>query len=201
MLHVCHITVDLTAEAIEDVYYAKLDDPVEGFNDVQIQDLINHIKDRYCYIDQADLDKNLDHFNQGIDPSIPLIVYICKQEDCQEFSHDGHVDISKATMVTTGTKLAIQSGAFTDAWKELNRVPCPNQTWLAWKNHWTRAFVEQKMILCLNDEEFSANATTQEMDDELAAQMVTSPDNLAMEAVQKNITLEKVIQINAKKTK
>ena len=76
MLHLRRIAVNLTAEAIEDVYYAELDDPVEGLNNVQIQDLIDHIKDHYCHIDQADLDKNLDCFNQGINPSVPLIVYI-----------------------------------------------------------------------------------------------------------------------------
>jgi hypothetical protein len=104
MLHVRRIAANLATEAIEDIYYAELDDPIKDLNDVQIQDLLDHIKDRYCHIDQADLDKNLDRFNQGIDPSVPLIVYIHKQEDCQEFTHDGHVDISEATMVTTGTK-------------------------------------------------------------------------------------------------
>jgi hypothetical protein len=201
MLYVCRIAVNLAAEAIEDVYYAELDDPSEGLNNVQIQDLIDHIKDGYCHIDQADLDKNLNCFNQGINPSVPLVVYIRKQEDCQEFAHDGHVDISEATMVTTGTKHAIQCSAFTDAWKEWNHLPRPNQTWLAWKTHWTRAFEEQKTIQHLTGEEFSANATTQETDDELAAQIVTSLDNLAMAAVQKNETLEKLIKMNAQKDK
>eukprot|EP00804_Cyclotella_cryptica_P009111 CCRYP_003186-RA/>CCRYP_003186-RA protein AED:0.81 eAED:0.81 QI:0/-1/0/1/-1/1/1/0/245 len=132
MLHVRRIAFNLAAEAIDDVYYAELDDPVKGLNSVEIQDIIDHIKDRYCHIDQSDLDKNLERFNQGIDPSVPLIVYIRKQEDCQEFAHDGNVDISKATMITTGTKHALQCGAFTDAWKEWNRVPRANQTWLAW---------------------------------------------------------------------
>ena len=113
MMHVRRIAVNLAAEAIEDVFYAELDDPVEGLNAVEIQDLLDHIKDRYCHIDQTDLDRNLDRFNQGIDPSVPLIVYIRKQEDCQEFANDGQVQISEETMVTTGTKHALQCGAFT----------------------------------------------------------------------------------------
>eukprot|EP00804_Cyclotella_cryptica_P009722 CCRYP_011252-RA/>CCRYP_011252-RA protein AED:0.82 eAED:0.82 QI:0/-1/0/1/-1/1/1/0/240 len=131
MLHVRRIAVNLAAAAIDNVYYAELDDPVEGLNSVKIQDIIDHIKDQYCHINQSDLDKNLDRFNQGIDPSIPLIVYIRKQEDCQEFANNSNVNISEATMVTTGTKHAIQCGAFTDAWKEWNRIPRANQTWLA----------------------------------------------------------------------
>jgi len=199
MLHVRRIAVNLAAAAIDDVYYAELDDPVEGVNSVEIQDIVDHIKERYCHIDQSDLDKNLDRFYQGIDPSVPLIVYIRKQEDCQEFANDGKVNISEATMVTTGTKHAIQCGAFTDAWKEWNRIPRANQTWLAWKTHWTRAFDEQKTIQRLTGGEFSANSSIQATDDELASQMVTSLDNLAFAAVQKNETVEKLINMNAQK--
>eukprot|EP00804_Cyclotella_cryptica_P023577 CCRYP_011921-RA/>CCRYP_011921-RA protein AED:0.46 eAED:0.46 QI:0/0/0/1/0/0/2/0/219 len=140
------ITVNLVTAAIKDVYYAELNNPVEGLNSVEIQDIIHHIEDRYCHIDQADLDKNLECFNRGIDPSVPLIVYIWKQEDCQEFANDGNINTPKATMVTTSTKHAIQCGAFSDAWKEWNCIPRANQTWLAWKTHWTHAFKEQKTI-------------------------------------------------------
>eukprot|EP00804_Cyclotella_cryptica_P013267 CCRYP_007042-RA/>CCRYP_007042-RA protein AED:0.32 eAED:0.32 QI:0/0/0/1/0/0.33/3/0/993 len=201
MLHVRRIAVNLAAAAIDDVYYAEFDDPVEGLNSVEIQDIVNHIKDRYYHIDQADLDKNLERFNQGIDPSAPLIVYIRKQEDCQELANDDNVNISEATMVTTGMKHAIQCGAFTDDWKEWNHIPCANQTWLAWKTHWTRAFEEQKTIQRLTGGEFSANLSIQATDDELASQMVTSLDNLAFAAVQKNKTVEKLIEMNAQKDK
>ena len=201
MIHVRRIAVNLAADAIEEVFYAELDDPIEGLNAVKIQDLLDHIKDRYCHIDQADLDANLVRFNQGIDPSVPLILYIRKQEDCQEFANDGHVQISEETMVTTGTKHALQCGAFTDSWKEWNRIPRANRTWLAWKTHWTRAFEEQKTIQRLTGGEFLANSTTHTRDDELANQMVTSLDNLALAAVQKNETVERLIQINEMKEK
>jgi hypothetical protein len=62
--------------------------------------------------------------------------------------------------------------------------------WIAWKNHWTRAFEEQKTIQRITGGGFAANSANQLKDDELAAQMVTSLDNLAMAAVQKNKTIE-----------
>ena len=102
-------------------------------------------------------------------------------------------------MVTTGTKHAIQCGAFTDAWKEWNRIPRANRTWLAWKNHWTQAFEEQKTIQRLTGGEFSANLTIQDKDEAIANQMVTSLDNLALAAVQRNETVERLIQINEMK--
>ena len=37
MLHVCRIAINLSAAAIKPVYYAELDDPDEGLNDVVVQ--------------------------------------------------------------------------------------------------------------------------------------------------------------------
>ena len=105
MLHVRRIAFNIATEAIDNVYYSELEDPIEGLDGVEIRNLIEHIRDCYCHIVQADLDANLDCFQQGIDPSLPLIVYIHKQEDCQEFTHDGHVNISKATLVTRGINM------------------------------------------------------------------------------------------------
>ena len=201
LLHVRRIVFNQAADAIESVYYAEIEDPIEGLNGVEVRDFIDHICGRYCHIDQADLDKNLELFQQGIDPSLPLIIYIRKQEDCQEFAHDGHVDISEATMVTTGTKHALQCGASTDSWKEWNRIPRINQTWAAWKNHWTRSFEEQKQILRITGGGFTANLAAKNDNYELANQIVNSLENLAMAAVQKNKTVEKLIEMNREKDK
>ena len=42
--HDQHIAVNLDADAIEAIYYAELDDPNEGLNNVSIRDLIDHIR-------------------------------------------------------------------------------------------------------------------------------------------------------------
>eukprot|EP00804_Cyclotella_cryptica_P011595 CCRYP_012098-RA/>CCRYP_012098-RA protein AED:0.49 eAED:0.35 QI:0/0/0/1/1/1/2/0/275 len=186
MLHVRRIAVNLATTAIKDVYYAEINDPVKGLNSVKIQDIVDHIKDQYCHINQADLDKNLKRFNQGIDPSVPLIMYIHKQEDCQEFVNDGNVNISEATM----------HQACHPVWG-LHGCLEADQTWLEWKTHWTRAFEEQKTIQRLTDGEFSSNSTIQTPDDELANQMVTSVNNLALATMQRNKTVEKLVEMNA----
>ena len=113
--HVRHIAINLIADAIKLVYYAELNDPDEGLNDVLVRDLIDHIRDRYCQIDQSNIDKNMETFQQGIDPTQLLSVYIRKQENCQDFVNNARVPISKQTMVTTGTKHALQCGDFTVA--------------------------------------------------------------------------------------
>ena len=191
--HVRRIAVNLVADAIEPVYYAELDDLYEGLNDVVVRDLIDHIRDRYCQIDQSDIDKNMDAFQTGINPSLPLSVYVRKQENCQDFANDARVPISEQTMVTTATKHALQCGDFTEAWKEWNRRAEAQKTWPNWKNHWTQAFNENRAIQRLTGGTFRANAT---IEDELSEKMVTSLDNLANAAVQKNDTIEKLIETN-----
>ena len=109
------ITVNLAADAIEPVYYAKLDDSDKGLKDVSIQDLIDHICQCYFQIAQDDISANMAKFNKGINPTLPLAVYAQKQETCQEFIQDANIPISKELMVTTGTKHALQCGGLAQA--------------------------------------------------------------------------------------
>nr|ACA60896.1 gag protein [Thalassiosira pseudonana] len=189
--HVRRIAVNLVAAAVEPVYYAELDDPDEGLNSVNVRELLQFIRERYCQIDQSEIDKNMETFYEGMDPSLPLSVYIRKQENCQDFANDAKVPISDQTMITTATKHALQCGDYTEAWKEWNRGTDAQKTWRDWKSHWTRAFNENRAIQRLTGNSFRANAT---IETELSDQLVTSLDNLAYAAVQKNDTIEKFIE-------
>ena len=128
----------------------------------------------------------METFQQGIDPTLPLSVYIRKQENCQDFANNARVPISEQTMITTGTKHALQCGDFTEAWKEWNNCADVQKTWPNWKNHWTQAFNENRAIQRLTGNIFHANTT---IEDELSEKMVTLLDNLANAAVQKNDTI------------
>ena len=66
------ITCDQFAAAINDFYYAVLDDPSIEINGIDLRTLIQHIQMRYTQISQLDLDNNLAEFNTGIDPGHPL---------------------------------------------------------------------------------------------------------------------------------
>lgn len=198
--HVQRIAVNLAADAIEPVYYAELDDPDEGLNDVSIRDLIDHIRQRYCHIAQDDIDANMDKFNEGIDPTLPLAVYTRKQETCQEFAQDANVPISEETMVTTGTKHALQCGGLTQAWREWRRLPADQHTWLNWKSHWTAAFNEQRDISRLTGGTIMSQANAAVDDTQWSSQMITSLDNLANAAVQKNDTVERLVVANKQLT-
>jgi hypothetical protein len=56
------------------------------------------------------------------------------------------IPISKATMVSTGTKATITCSRMELAWREWKRQPIINQMWNNWKMHWTVAFAESRDI-------------------------------------------------------
>jgi hypothetical protein len=61
------ITRDQFAAAINNIYYAALNDPTEGLNGVNLRTLVQHILTTYAQISQPDLDNNMAEFNIGID--------------------------------------------------------------------------------------------------------------------------------------
>jgi hypothetical protein len=137
---VCTITRDQFTAAINDMYYAALDDPTKGLNAISLQDLVTHIRTTYALISQPDIDDNMTKFFTGIEPSLPLAIYMHRQEKCQMFAQDAGIPISEATMVTTSTKAALNCGGMELAWHKCKRHLLINQTWNNWKSHWTAAF-------------------------------------------------------------
>ena len=193
---VLSITRDQFAAAIDDVYYAVLDDPIEGLNGVDLRTLTTHILTTYAQISQPDMDDNMTDFNVGMDPILPLAVYTRKQEKCQVFANDAGVPISEATMVTTGTKHALATGNMTLAWREWRRRPVADHTWTNWKTHWTAAFAEMRDINRMTAAETSFGANAAE-EDAQGRQIATSLEHLANASIQKNATIDQLVATNA----
>ena len=145
-LIVATITRDQFAAAIDDVYYAGLDDPTEGLNAVSLRELVTHVRTTYATISQPEIDDNMAEFHTAINAALPLAVYTHRQEKCQTFALDAGLPISEATMVTTGMKAALNCGGMELAWREWKRRPVIDQTWNNWKQHWTAAFTESRDI-------------------------------------------------------
>ncbi len=139
-------------------------------------------------------------FYTGIEASLPLAVYMRKQEKCQTFAQAAGVPISEATMVTTGTKAALNCGSMELAWREWKHCPLVDQMWNNWKLHWTAAFSETRDIhrMTANDGAF-ANQVAAEA--EQAAMMACLLDILANATLQKNDTIEKLVTTNEKLVK
>jgi hypothetical protein len=139
-------------------------------------------------------------FHTGVNATLSLAIYTRKQEKCQTFALDTGVPISKATMVTTGTKAALNCGGMELAWQEWKRRPLFNQTWNNWKQHWTAAFTKSRDIhpMTSNDGAFANQAAAEAKQ---AAMMARSLDNLANAALQKNDTVEHLVRANKRLAK
>ena len=119
--------MNIGAVTFEEWVIAELDDPDEGLNGVDICTLYEHVMERFTTISQTEIDANMETFNEGMEPSKTLAVYVRKQELCLETSVDTEDPISKATMMTTGTNHAVASGDMALAWREWVRTQ--NKTW------------------------------------------------------------------------
>jgi hypothetical protein len=135
------ITRNQFAAAIDNVYYAELNDPTKGLNAISLCDLVTNIRSTYATLSQPNIDNNMAKFVTGIEPSLPLAVYTHKQEKCPTFAQDTGIPISKATMVTTGTKAALNCGGMELAWHKWKCCPLIDHMSNNWRLHWTAAFV------------------------------------------------------------
>ena len=129
-VHTGCISVNIRSAAFDKWVLSALKDPDKGLNGVTICNVYNYVMGNYATISQAEFDANLDTFNELIDASHTLAFYIWKQELCQEMAEDVHVTITKATMVTTGTKHDVATGGMDDAWCVWMRLPNHHQTWV-----------------------------------------------------------------------
>jgi hypothetical protein len=109
------ITHDQIAAAIDDIYYAVLDDLTKDLNTVNLCTLVVHILNTYAQISQSDLDENMTNFHHKINSGLPHTIYMRKQEKCQVFTANAGVPISNKTMITT-TKHALVCSDMTLAW-------------------------------------------------------------------------------------
>jgi hypothetical protein len=189
------ITRNQFAVAIDDIYYATLNDPTEGLNAIPLRDLVAHIQTTYATILKPDVNDKMTEFHTGIVPALPLAVYTCKQKNCLTFTLNAGIPISEATMVSTGTKAAINCGSMELAWCKWHCCPAIDQMWNNWKMHWTAAFTKSCEInqMTTGNHTFANQAIT---NNKQAARMVTSLNNLANAAIQKNDTLNKLVAAN-----
>jgi hypothetical protein len=159
-----------------------------------------HIPNTYAQISQPDLNDNMTNFHSGIDSSLPLAVYMRKQEKCQVFAADAGVPISDKTMVTTGTKHALACGNMTLAWRKWKCHPILDHNWPNWKAHLTAAFAKMCVInrMTAGKTTFGANQATKLKQ---AQQMASFLDNLANATIQKNTTIKNLVTTNATLTK
>ena len=80
--------------------------------------LYHHVTARHAKISQPEINKNKKVFEEGIDASKTLAIYIRKQKTCLETSVNADDPISEVTMMTTGTRHAVATGNMQLVWRD-----------------------------------------------------------------------------------
>ena len=148
-VHTGRIKVSIWAAAFDEWVLVALKEPNEGLNGFTIHGVYDYFMGNYVTISQADVDANLDTFNEPIDASHTLAVYIRKQELCQEMAEYAHVPITKATIVTTDTKHSVATSGMDDACSVWMRLPNNQHTWVRWKKTLNGDFLEKRELVRL----------------------------------------------------
>ena len=199
--HAASLVAEIGAAAFDEYVLAELMDPDEGLNGVTIRQIYDHVMLRFANVSQPEVDANLAKFNEPMDPSVTLAVYIRRQERCQEVASDAGIPISEATMVSTLVKHAAATGGLDVAWgtwKTRAAAGLP-MGWAAAVTHWTEAFASKVELTKITGVAF--NGMANQAEEVMADKMVTALDNLANAAVEKNSTIESLVKANLALTK
>ena len=194
--HTGRIAVNIGAAAFDEWVLTALEDPDKGVSRVTIRNVYDYVMDNYATILQAKVDANLDTFNDPIAASRTLAVYIRKQELFQEITKDTNVPITKATMVTTGTKHTVAASGMDDSWREWMRLPKYQKTWVGWKTIWGGAFLKKRELIRLTVIAYKVMAN-QAAETHMGNTIVVAIDNLVNAAVQKNNTVNWLVISNS----
>ena len=125
-------------QAIDETYYKILEDAEEGYADIHLIDLLDHIDDTYGTITPDDLAKNEQAMDAPWSPEQPLEDLFNQVRKAQDFArpHDPISDLKAIRSVTNNLE---QSGVFADALKKWRAKAAADKTWNNLVTHMTEA--------------------------------------------------------------
>ena len=154
---------EMLLRAIPSNYVDELSDAIMEYADVTIEQIITHLTTAYGTIKHDDLMRNKQEFEAPWDPTTPLETLYKRASHCRQFATAGNNPISEATTVMTLLQVIEQSAALPDAVKDWRKKPSADQTWAAFKEHFTEADTERIRQLSAAEAGYqAANQSTKE---------------------------------------
>ena len=115
-------------QAINPTFYSILEDEDDGYSDVNLIDLMDHVKHTYGAITADDLAQNVLDMERQWSPPQPLEDLFQQIKKCREYAR--LLDpISEPAAVRSAIKNLEASGVFHDALKRWRRLALPAQGW------------------------------------------------------------------------
>lgn len=134
--------LQLLMDAIEPTYYQVLEDPDEGYADIRLRDLVQHLNTTYGEVTPDDLTANEANLDKQWTPSQPLEDLWKQCTDCQAFAAD-HDPITNNRLIRAATDNLEKSGVFDNALRKWRERPRADHTWPNLITHMTAANKER----------------------------------------------------------
>ena len=163
--------------AIDETFYNVLEDDDEGYADLALIDLLDHLDDRYGEITPDDLYKNEIQMSAQWSPTQPLEDLLKQVRKAQAFArhHDPISDLKALRSLTTNLE---KSGVFTEALREWRKRPTIEKTMANFHTHFDSANKERLRSITANDAGYGG-----------AANQIKLPDKISITGTTKNNTL------------
>jgi hypothetical protein len=119
-------------------YIETLSDPELGFAQVTALQLLTHLRTTYGAITAADRDSYHDRMRTPWSPPAPIETLFKQLEEGQRMAALAKEPIADSQMVRIGQHLIFKTGLFPAGCREWRLKPDADQTWAAFKTHFSR---------------------------------------------------------------
>ncbi|CAB9496446.1 hypothetical protein SEMRO_5_G004200.1 [Seminavis robusta] len=129
-------------EAIEEVYYADMEDPDDGYSQVSYIDFIVYLREEHGELSDDDLTKNMQRMNVPWSPSEPIHKLFTQINKARAFARNND-PISEAAAIRSAAINLEKTGVFRLALQEWRRRPAAERDWSTFQRHFKAANKER----------------------------------------------------------
>eukprot|EP00957_Ditylum_brightwellii_P155938 11869924-Ditylum_brightwellii.AAC.1 len=178
---------------------AEIEDRDTGLNNMNIQDIFDHVFDCRGQIDDELVYECITTFSSPLDMSQGFNIYIDCQEECRDFFANAGQPLSDQQMMAKGQLHVGQTGLFKEKYLTWKRCQANQCMWNNFKLCWTYEFTDYETMITLTSKEagFGPNAVVTSNNNTMS-ELESAMDNLEYAAARSNNVLETLTNTNKK---
>ena len=181
--------------AVETPYLASIHNYEYGFGARTVQDVMAWLFRTYGRISTHDLQQNGLRMNQPGDPTAPIAMIFKQVDEGQKFAAAAGCPFTPAQIVQCALNLILQTGRYTDTYKEWLRKPAHQQTYLELKRVFTEAYqLNNQIHQTATDAGFANMGVVQEHPDDRS--IASAAQDFAAAEAQRNAALAELTATN-----
>ena len=129
--------------AVDPTYICSLEDPLFGFTNVSVHDILQHLEDTYAALDADALTSNLESLHAPWEPSETMEPLWQRCVMAQRVAQAGGVPISDGALLLTMRAVIKNTSLFFLDLRDWDRLPAAQKTLAAFKTTFTESNKER----------------------------------------------------------